>query len=360
MVNTFITRRRRVVDAKTKQFKRYKPDYAGSAKDLDVQRLRKQCVEAYQILNILLQLREIARLSKSFYNLASNSCPQEFKMLRLPLNIPETLSECHHPIAKIADNHKQQIGILMDIRKRYLDGPTRFLMINGVLHECFKDKLPYPLKKSSKYSLTEDGREVIIWCTDKEKLKIMMNHRFEFPDPDKYDLSGGKRYRVRSPLVMLRKDVILPTDTIYSLGYSSHPIIKMWVGYEDSLKLYINKHIRVYNSLKTKGGERCHINIKSYNIPDKRDIIHPWWITQTKAVILSHRGSLIRKNPSHYTRKFDTPDLFIEECGYIWAGNLIEDDIVTLTNIPKKKLYAVSKKKYVEFLKRISHPPIFY
>ena len=56
MVNTFVTTRRKNSDGS------YSPDYRASAKTLDLQRLRKQCVEAYQILNILAHLSKVVEL----------------------------------------------------------------------------------------------------------------------------------------------------------------------------------------------------------------------------------------------------------------------------------------------------------
>ena len=89
-------------------------------------------------------------------------------------------------------------------------------------------------------------------------------------------------------------------DKIYTLGFSSHPMTRMWIGYVDSLKMYINNHIDEYNSRKTHLGTQCHISLPKFELPNK--IIHPWWITDTNLVIDSHISSLLRKEISRKER----------------------------------------------------------
>jgi len=45
-----------------------------------------------------------------------------------------------------------------------------------------------------------------------------------------------------TPKISVKSDV-LPTDRIIKLGFANHPAIRMWYGYQEALKYYINCHI---------------------------------------------------------------------------------------------------------------------
>ena len=90
-------------------------------------------------------------------------------------------------------------------------------------------------------------------------------------------------------------------------GWSNHPAVRMWMGYEDALKHYANCAIiewvnRGYNN-----------NLQLFNI-DKDKINYPQWLGDMR-VHISHRANLIRKFSEHYSRLW--PDIEAFE-GYYW------------------------------------------
>ena len=82
-------------------------------------------------------------------------------------------------------------------------------------------------------------------------------------------------------------------------GWRNHPITKMWVGYEDALKLYFNLCVqewvnRGYNN-----------NMLLEDIPDK--IKYPYWLGND-TFHSSHRANLLRKDSEYYSKFFWTED----------------------------------------------------
>lgn len=82
-----------------------------------------------------------------------------------------------------------------------------------------------------------------------------------------------------------RYDVKLPNDIIGTAGHLCHPALRMWIGYEDALKYYINVHIlewisRGYNN-----------NMKIHNTPTS--VVYPSWINKDNIKI--HKAMLMQK-----------------------------------------------------------------
>ena len=78
-------------------------------------------------------------------------------------------------------------------------------------------------------------------------------------------------------------------------GWRNHPATKMWRGYENALKLYLNMCIEEWVS-------------RGYNNNMKREIIegpikYPPWLGN-KEFHISHRSNLVRKMPEHYRQHF--------------------------------------------------------
>jgi len=109
---------------------------------------------------------------------------------------------------------------------------------------------------------------------------------------------------------------ILDTITGKSKGWQNHPAVKMWIGHENALKVYINNCIRAWRDL----GYNCAL--EEYEI-DETDIDWPWWYTW-KPLHLSHKCSLLRKNPEHYEKIFKLSKTEKEwlNHGYIWPSKL--------------------------------------
>lgn len=311
MVNTFVTSRQKNPDGS------YSPNYRGSAKNLDLQRLRKQCVEAYQILNILVHLSKVAELEgwESF----------------TPVNIDEHSL----PPKKQAKRYLSRVSWTKDVRKRYLALSYRYVIIEGVTRKVSKDTIPHRVDKSTGIWTVNDDSTVTVWI--KNTNKLIPNDAKLLEKGDGYDLSRGKNLRTRSPILYKRQNIVLPGDEILSLGFSQHAIVKMWIGYEDSLKEYINEHVAEYCTNTTFFGKQCSMDLPHYELPDVYP--HPWWITHFEGVIFSHRASLLRKErernekPWYWKNKLFTsiPDKWIQT-GYVWTGSLTPDtdlDLIT-------------------------------
>lgn len=239
--------------------------YKDSANLLDSKRLLKQCLEASQILTTIKDTYKIATL----------------------LNIPRDDADI--------------IAWMKRVGKIYKGLPYRYVMLNGQLRILESNIIE--LIKGDGYHLGKNtfimGDTILIKEAPRKKL----------------DFTG--RYK--------RDNVIIREagDYIIKLGWVNHPAVGMWVGYENSLAMYINDHLTVFQE-KNNG--------KAMNIPREivhEPVIHPWWITHTDKIILSHRAALLRKEifrqePSHYIFY----DIFLnipdEVCnsGYIWVTNL--------------------------------------
>lgn len=97
-------------------------------------------------------------------------------------------------------------------------------------------------------------------------------------------------------------------------GWTSHPAVKMWYGYENALKLYYNTFFDVVK------------NDLGYNIKKLRrkrisgEVVMPHWLGRDD-FHSSHRAALLFKNPEFYS-KFgwsETPKL-----EYVWPAMRIK------------------------------------
>ena len=89
-------------------------------------------------------------------------------------------------------------------------------------------------------------------------------------------------------------------------GWRNHPATKMWQGYENALKLYLNDCIDAW---KSRGYNN---NMKYEEISG--DIVYPPWFGDRK-FHTSHQSNLVRKLPEHYRKYFpDVPD----DMPYVW------------------------------------------
>ncbi len=235
MVNTFIL-----------TSNNFDPDYLINASLLDNKRLGKQRVEAKQILDIILNLKCIAK----YYNWDIINDVNEDE-LKLPINqqIQMFINRCNW---------------VDTIRKRYL---------------ALNERLIY--------------RKI------NENFKLV-----------KYDNSIIKYLN------------LLKEEKIISLGFSGHPAVKMWIGYTDSLKLYINSCISIWLDRKFKN------NMEIEEIKNLK-IISPWWREYNNSpIILSHFSSLIKKDSYYTSNKNEIFDKFNNdykewlEYGYSWPSKI--------------------------------------
>lgn len=111
-----------------------------------------------------------------------------------------------------------------------------------------------------------------------------------------------------------------------TLGFASHPAVRMWVGYTAALKAYTNAHIYEW----IRRGFQNSMTVYS----DASHSISPWWRNDAiSPVCISHLFSLKRKEPESYTQLIVPENL--EEwrsCGYCWPPNLNSSIITGLIN----------------------------
>jgi hypothetical protein len=105
-------------------------------------------------------------------------------------------------------------------------------------------------------------------------------------------------------------------------GWSNHPAAKMWIGYVDALKVYCNHIVREW---VFRGYDN---NFEIYKFEDESAVLFPWWFVWAPFQ-LTHKCSLLRKDPDFYSQKFKLTSQEAEfmELGYIWPSNLTNEQI---------------------------------
>jgi len=95
-----------------------------------------------------------------------------------------------------------------------------------------------------------------------------------------------------------RKDVKLPNDIIGTTGFVYHPVIKMWIGFEDALSHYINCHIKEWINRGYKNNMYIIDHSDYFEIPQ--------WVNKTsfklhKSMLL--QKEILRNEPDWYSKK---------------------------------------------------------
>lgn len=286
--------------------------YVQCAKNLNSQRLGKQRVEAYQILIIL----------------------QDYNYISAKLNIPlpSTHREDYICLANqnykgVADNFEKRCLWMQDVAKKY----------SLMSHVYIQERRPLGPDTVPKF-----------FKISKENLKTA--------SPQKI-----KEFKLKYRFVL------------YAKGYIHHPIVKMWCGYEISLKHYITCCIdewifRGYKNTMTRYplglnplGLNPSLGVTGVNPPLLADLlshlVKPWW-TDSHHIHNSHKISLLMKEKERnekpwYWLKKDFVDLvsgqkdFVNE--YIWISQLSQNDKIDLLESIYKKLHVTSR-----FLKNVT------
>lgn len=94
-------------------------------------------------------------------------------------------------------------------------------------------------------------------------------------------------------------------------GWSNHPAVKMWRGYEFQLCLYA---INVCQEWRRRGYKDSLLPFfidKATEYADNNE--EPWWLG-LNAFHKSHRSNLLRKDAGYYSMHFDEP----HDLPYIW------------------------------------------
>lgn len=109
-------------------------------------------------------------------------------------------------------------------------------------------------------------------------------------------------------------------------GYKNHTATKMWVGYVPALKYYTNVMIREWIG-RGKNNTRPYYNVH------QNEIVWPWWWNWTD-LHLTHKCSLLRKDPEYYSKIFHLQDREKRymEIGYLWPSE-VTDYLIPRYNI---------------------------
>ena len=108
---------------------------------------------------------------------------------------------------------------------------------------------------------------------------------------------------------------ILMTLTGQSRGWVNHPAIRMWAGYEWTLRAYTYAICAEW----INRGYRDTIRdwLTTLDLPAHRAPVVPPWLGDP-AFHLSHQSNLVRKMPAHYRAFFpDVPD----DLPYVWPAS---------------------------------------
>ena len=94
-----------------------------------------------------------------------------------------------------------------------------------------------------------------------------------------------------------------------SKGWSNHPAVAMWRGYEEALSQYAYAICDKWTSHGYK--DTCKEKIKQ--MISSKPVIMPSWMG-SKDFHQSHQSNLLRKKPEHYGKFFTVPN----DLPYVW------------------------------------------
>lgn len=98
---------------------------------------------------------------------------------------------------------------------------------------------------------------------------------------------------------------ILNTLLGESKGWRSHPIVKMWAGYEGALIDYV---VAMCDEWVERGyKDTCKEKVLAYRSLVQDDAVLPGWLADEE-VAVSHQANLVRKLPEHYLQFWPNVD----------------------------------------------------
>ncbi len=136
----------------------------------------------------------------------------------------------------------------------------------------------------------------------------------------RYKREGKKIYYTQNQ--SNERSYAIEKGTEVKSGWYSHPMTRMWVGYETALRHYINLCI-------TEWIERGYNNNMPL-FPIDGDVTYPWWV-DCESLHKSHCGALLRKEavreePDWYWKNpaisFVAETEWYWRRGYLWISNL--------------------------------------
>lgn len=112
-----------------------------------------------------------------------------------------------------------------------------------------------------------------------------------------YRRLGKQRLEARDCLSILTQEKLNITENQFyyiNKKYKNHPVVKLWRGYEESLKFYINCIIEEWIN-------RGYKNSQVFYDIDFNNLTYPHWLGNEK-FHSSHKSSLLYKNYSWYSQ----------------------------------------------------------
>lgn len=204
-------------------------NYKIAAKNLDTKRLGKQRVEAYQILNLI----------------------QDLYLLSQIFNYP------------MPDNPYHRKEWIRNLAKQYNNTNYYLFRHQNELIWISRTTKPYTLKLHENAIIQSDGT-ILYYKTYRGK--VINNLTAIYP---KYS-------------------IITSNDRLITLGFVYHPAVLMWLGYEESLKQYINACIDEWIL-------RGNVNtMKMFDINNNAIIENPEWVNNSE-IHKNHKAALYIK-----------------------------------------------------------------
>lgn len=104
----------------------------------------------------------------------------------------------------------------------------------------------------------------------------------------------------------------LKVNTENKIGFSNHPVVKMWFDYLPALKYYYN--LMLYYAINV---DKVNTSMTYYNESSEMTNIEMPWFLYYPPFIYSHRAKLYQKDKFYYQDKFTFSNFYLE-IGYIW------------------------------------------
>lgn len=215
------------------------------------------------------------------------------------------------------------------------------------------DKRRYKtFNKNVRNYITQDTRVVL--NTENMELRIINKKsvsNFNSLSPEDKTKKFNKLKKVDTKNFTVKYTSPLIKDIrVLTLGFSQHPIVKMWCGYQDSLKCYIMSCADEWKKRPTKDGGKRKDNTPTWDLKYE-DVKHPWWI-KCKHLRYSHIAALLRKEKERkekpwywniYPYKFKKLTPYINR-GYIWISNIDVSNYQMMKDVVGKKLENLLEK----------------
>jgi hypothetical protein len=131
------------------------------------------------------------------------------------------------------------------------------------------------LSQGYNWPMPEDNKQWKIWVKEIAGKYKKSNHKFI--------VESEKLIQVDKSTT---RDDLSTGQRLITLGFVHHPIVRAWLGWPESLKMYINAHI---DEWKARGYKNTMVK---YQI--ESNVVHPPWVTDSN-IHKNHYSSLLKK-----------------------------------------------------------------